>query len=116
MQIPRPHYRPPPSDWRWPRNLHFNPTWFIFSLKLEGPGLGFWRTQLPLLSKLMGTRSLKTQGKGLAAHGLAMGRRHHWDQATSEGASHVTRCKGLNRSEAGGSWTQGSWEQVDKTA
>ena len=58
-----------------PRNLHFNTRWFGVSLKLERPGLGFLRSQLPLCSKPMGTRSLQTQGKGKAPCGLSMGRR-----------------------------------------
>lgn len=65
----------PYSGWGCPRSLHFNPRWFIFSLKLEGPRLGFRRSQLPLLS--MGTRSLKIQETWEAAHSLAMGRRRH---------------------------------------
>lgn len=46
-----------------PRNLHFDPRWFGFTLKLARPGLGFPRSQLPPVPSPRGPGACKPSGR-----------------------------------------------------
>lgn len=100
MQTPGPGSRPQFGlGGAW--NQHFNTGQFLFILKLERPGLGFLRSQLPLLSTSRGSRGCPRR-EGEAPRTLVVGsRRQHSDPATSH-SPRVTRPKGPRRLEAGG--------------